>query len=113
MGTFDVHSDIHQLPGMASAGSAEAYGLYLRCGSWTCSHGRLDVVPAAIVEEFSNGRQEPVSLLIAAGLWERASDGYLMLKGPSDDPDDGLPLWRYTDHDLGGRLFAQDDAPNT
>lgn len=113
MGTFDVHSDIHQLLGMGSAEANEAYGLYLLCGSWTCSHGRLDVVPAAIVEEFSNGHQEPVNRLVTAGLWERVEEGYLMLRGPSDDPDDGLPLWRYTDDDLGGRLFAQDDAPNT
>lgn len=113
MGTFDVHTDISELPLMASPESNEARGLYLRCGAWTGSHGRLGVVPFSVVKELSNGRQEPVDLLVGAGLWERAEEGYRMLRGPSDDPDDGLPLWRYTDDDLGGRLFAWDRTPNT
>lgn len=113
MGTFDVHSDINELPFMRSPDSNEAMGLYLRCGSWTGSHGRLGVVPLAIAQEFSNGRQEAIELLVVAGLWERVEEGYRMLRGPSDEPDDGLPLWRYSDDDLGGRLFAVDDAPNT
>lgn len=113
LGTFDVHSDVGELPFMGSPDANEAMGLYLRCGSWTGSHGRQGVVPLSIVDEFSNGRHEPVDLLVEAGLWDRGEDGYRMLRGPSDDPDDGLPLWRYSDDDLGGRLFAVDDTPNT
>jgi hypothetical protein len=50
--------------------------------------------------------------LIQAGLWERADGGFKMLQGPHNDPDLPLPLWRYSDDDLGGRLFAVDDSPN-
>ena len=113
MGTFDVHSDINELPLMSSPHANEAVGLYVMCGSWTGSHGRSGVVPVTIVQELSRGRREPVDLLVGSGLWEPIADGYRMLRGPSGDPDADLPLWRYSDDDLGGRLFARDNTPNT
>ena len=56
--------------------------------------------------------QAPVDLLVEAGLWQGVDDGYRMLLGPSHDPDDGLTLWRYSDDDLGARLWTIDDTPN-
>jgi len=41
-------------------------------------------------------------VLMDAGLWRRQESGYRMLRGPSRDPDQPMPLWRYGDSDLGG-----------
>lgn len=89
-----------------------ALGLFVLTGSWTGSHGRTGVVPHDVVQEMSSGDQDAVNRLLRAGLWERCDDGFRLLRGPHSDPDLPLPLWRYTDDDLGERLFARDDAPN-
>lgn len=107
MGTFDIHSDANLLPMVSASGGSEAMGLFVVCGTWTASHGRQGVVPREVVERFANGRPEPVALLLEAGLWELADEGYRMLHGPSDELEGGLPLWRYSDDDLGGRLLSR------
>lgn len=112
MATFDSHSDVTELPILQGPGGLAALGLWMRCGSWTASHGQTGVVPHAVAEEMSSGDQGAVQLLVDAGLWERLPEGYRMLRGPSSDPDLPLPLWRYSDDDLGGRLFSLDQTPN-
>ncbi|SUF08976.1 Uncharacterised protein [Rhodococcus gordoniae] len=36
-----------------------------------------------------------------------------MLQGPSNDPDQPLPVWRCGDDDLDGHPVAVYDTPNT
>jgi len=112
MGTFDCHSDVTELEGMRGPGGLTAHGLYLRTGAWTGSHGRTGVVPDDVAQEMSGGDQDAIDRLIRAGLWEKCDSGYRMLRGPHSDPDLPLPLWRYSDDDLGGRPFAMDTTPN-
>jgi hypothetical protein len=112
MGTFDWHSDITELDGMRGPGGLAAHGLYVLTGAWTGSHGRTGIVPDEIAEEMSRGDEDAITRLIRAGLWERCEGGYRMLRGPSADPDLPMPLWRYSDDDLGRRLFALDPTPN-
>ena len=111
MGTFDLHSDVGELDGMQGAEALASLGLFLRSGAWTGSHGRTGFVPDHIVQEFG-GDADSIGRLVEVGLWERGDGGYRMLRGPHSDPDQPLPLWRYSDDDLGGRLFAIDDTPN-
>lgn len=113
MGTFDWHSDVAELPHVGGPEGLAAFGMWVRCGTWTSANGRTGIVPDHIAADFSQGQSDLIEQLIAAGLWERTDCGYLMLRGPSTDPDQPMPLWRYGDEDLGGRLFAIDDAPNT
>lgn len=113
MGTFDIHSDILELPELQGQEGLIAHELWYRCGQWTAAHGRTGVVPHSIARDLFGGDDATIERLIRAGLWETTNDGYRMLRGPSSDPDQPLPLWRYSDDDLGGRLFARDDAPNT
>lgn len=112
MGTFDIHSDVIDLPELQGPEGLEAHGLWHRCGTWTAANGRTGLVPGDIARKFSCGNVAAIDRLIQAGLWEASDDGYRMLRGPSSDPDQPLPLWRYSDDDLGGRLFAFDDTPN-
>lgn len=112
MGTFDIHSDIHDLPGIAGPDGLAAYGLWARCGTWSSRNGRTGIVPKNIVEEFASDDQESIERLVSAGLWEPIPEGYRMLQGSNADPDLLLPLWRYGDDD-GRFLFEIDDTPNT
>jgi hypothetical protein len=83
-------------------------------GSWTSAHGRTGYVPdSALVETYGSTEAltDAVDRLIAADLWKREGEGYRMLHGPHSDPDMPLPLWRYSDEDLGSQLFAIDDTP--
>lgn len=75
--------------------------------------GKPESYPKGIAHELFGGDDATIEHLIRAGLWEATDDGYRMLRGPSSDPDQPLPLWRYSDDDLDGRLFARDDTPNT
>jgi hypothetical protein len=116
VGTFDWHSDVESLGLFEHEDGLAAFGLWVRAGSWTGSHGRTGFVSDGLLREMggaSDSMAGPVGLLVEVGLWERKDRGYLMLRGPHADPDDPLPLWRYSDTDLGGRLFGFDDAPNT
>lgn len=112
MGTFDTHTDIHDLPELQGAAGLAPLGLFLRCGSWTSAHGQTGVVPRAIAEDFATGNEGSIDVLVQAGLWEPIPEGYRMLRGPHADPDQPMPLWRYGDGDIPG-LFAIDDTPNT
>ncbi len=113
VGTFDWHSDINDLDGVAGPDGLAAFGLYLRTGSWTSSNGRTGVVPDAVVLELGAGDQDSVDRLVRAGLWQRCDGGYRMLRGPHSEPAQPMPLWRYTDDDLDSRLFGPDPRPNT
>lgn len=113
MGTFDIHSDIFELPELEGPDGLAARGLWYRCSMWTATNGQTGVVPQSIAHELYGGDDATIERLIRAGLWEATNDGYRMLRGPSSDPDQPLPLWRYRDDDLGGRPFARDDTPNT
>lgn len=112
MGTFDVHSDLHELDGLRGPDGLAAVGLFSLAGAWTGSHGRRAIVPDHIVSDLASDDPESVELLVRVGLWERVPEGYRMLRGPHSDPDLPMPLWRYSDDDLGGRLFVIDDTPN-
>lgn len=115
MGTFDIHSDLHDLPELQGPEALAAVGLFTLAGTWTSANGQTGFVPdAALVEIYGNPNtlQEDIDRLITAGLWQREKGGYRMLLGPHSDPNLPLPLWRYGDGDLGGRLFAVDDTPN-
>lgn len=111
MGTFDWHSDINELEGVRGSEGLAALGLYVRAGAWTGSHGRTGLVADEVVQEMA-GDQDSVDRLMRAGLWERCEGGYRMLRGPHSDPVLPMPLWRYTDTDLQGRLFGVDPTPN-
>lgn len=113
MGTFDWHSDVGELPHVGGPDGLAAFGMWVRCGTRTSANGRTGIVPDHIAADFSRGQSDLIEQLIAAGLWERTDGGYRMLRGPSTDADQPMPLWRYGDEDLGGRLFAIDDTPNT
>lgn len=113
MATFDYHHDVTALPALQGPGGNAALGLWSRCGAWTASHGQSGIVPREVAEELSGADQQAVQLIVSAGLWEEIPEGYRMLRGPSSDPDLPMPLWRYSDDDLGGRLFALDGTPNT
>ncbi|WP_144440176.1 hypothetical protein [Rhodococcus erythropolis] len=113
MGTFDSHSDVHEIPSLRGPQGLAAVGLWQLCGTWSSANGRTGFVPDEVVERYAVNQDEVVQQLVEAGLWEHMEGGYKMLRGPSDDPDIPLPLWRYSDHDLGGRMFAVDDTPNT
>ncbi|HEY3547822.1 MAG TPA: hypothetical protein VGK17_17255 [Propionicimonas sp.] len=115
MGTFDWHSDIETIGLFQHDDGLAAFGLWARAGAWTGCHGRTAFVSDALLEELggtSDSMAGSVRLLVEVGLWERAEGGYRMLRGPHADPDQPLPLWRYSDADLGGRLFGVDDTPN-
>lgn len=113
MGTFDWHSDVSEIPAMRGSDGLAAFGLWLRCGTWTSANGRTAVVPGHIAADFSGGHHDLIAQIVEAGLWEPLDEDYRMLRGPSSDADQPMPLWRYGDEELGGRLFARDDAPNT
>lgn len=112
MGTFDVHSDLHELDGLRGPDGLAAVGIFTLAGAWTGSHGRTGFVPNDVVKEIAGNDTESVEVLVNAGLWEKTAEGYRMLRGPHTDPDLPMPLWRYSDVDLGGRLFQIDDTPN-
>lgn len=112
MGTFDWHSDVNELPGLAGPDGLAAFGLWIQCGLWTSRNGRTGFVPDEVVAEVAGEDEDSVSRLIEAGLWQRTAGGVRMLRGPSSDPDQPLPLWRYGDGPARG-LFEADDAPNT
>lgn len=112
MGTFDFHSDIHEIDGLRGPEGLAAVGLFMSTGAWTGSHGRTGIVPRDFAVETAGGDQDSIDRLIRAGLWEEIPEGYRMLRGPHSDPDLPMPLWRYTDDDLGDRIFAMDDTPN-
>lgn len=112
VGTFDCHSDILELDGLRGPEGLAAHGLYVLTGSWTGSHGRTGVVPDDIVENFARGDRDSIDRLVRAGLWERCDIGYRLLRGPHSEPGLPMPLWRYSDDDLGGRLFGIDPSPN-
>lgn len=116
MGTFDIHSDVRELEQLRGHEGLIAYGLFTLLGSWTSANGRTGYVPDHVLfKEFEDltAAADAIGRLEAAGLWKREGQGYRMLRGPHSDPDLPLPLWRYGDDDLGGRLFAIDDTPNT
>ena len=113
MGTFDFHTDVYELPGMKGPDGLGAFGLWSRCGAWTSRHGRTGLVPHHVVAQMAGRDRGLVQVLVGAGLWRPEEGGYRMLRGPSDNPDQPLPLWRYGDGDLGEQLLAMDDAPNT
>lgn len=115
MGTFDWHSEIESLGLFQHEDGLAAFGLWVRAGAWTGSHGRTGFVNDELLRELGGASDEmagPVGLLVEAGLWEREGGGYRMLRGPHADPDQLLPLWRYSDTDLGGHIFGVDDTPN-
>lgn len=111
VGTFDTHTDFYELQALKGEHGLEAIGLWQSCGARTSRNGRTGFVPDDVVKEM-RGTEEAIACLVGAGVWERRAEGYAMLCGPTTDPDDPLPLWRYGDEDLGGRLFAMDDTPN-
>lgn len=113
MGTFDFHTDVYELPGMKGPDGLAAFGLWSRCGAWTSRHGRTGLVPHHVVAQMAGRDRGLVQVLVGAGLWRRQESGYRMLRGPSNDPDQPMPLWRYGDSDLGRRLLVMDDAPDT
>lgn len=112
MGTFDVHSDIHELDSLRGPDGLAAVGLFMLAGAWTGSHDRTGLVPDDVVKEIAGNDTESINHLVDAGLWERRREGYQMLRGPHSDPNLPMPLWRYGDTELGGRLFQIDDTPN-
>ncbi|PZF86046.1 hypothetical protein [Jiangella anatolica] len=115
MGTFDWHSDIDSTGLFEHEDGLAAFGLWIRAGTWTGGHGRTGFVGDAQLRELFGASDEiagEVRLLVEVGLWEREEGGYRMLRGPHTDPDQPLPLWRYSDTDLDGRLFGVDDTPN-
>lgn len=111
MGSFDIHSDVHEIPEVAGPGGLAAFGLWWRCGTWTSRNGRTGVVPRSVVEEYAGDDTDSVDRLVIAGLWEPIVEGYRMLRGPSSDPGLPLPLWRYGDGDSD--VLQVDDTPNT
>lgn len=113
MGTFDWHSDVNDLPVWGGPDGLVAFGLWVRSGCWTSANGRTGVVPNDVASALSGGDDAAIAVLVDAGLWEPTREGYRMLRGPSSGPDQPLPIWRYSDGDTGGRLFARDDAPDT
>ncbi|TXR55760.1 hypothetical protein [Quadrisphaera setariae] len=115
MGTFDIHSDLFELEPLRAPAGLAATGLFTRMGSWTSAHGRTGYVPDEALEaadEDASSAADAIDRLVKAGLWRREGGGYRMLRGPHADPDQALPLWRYSDGDSGGRLIAVDDAPD-
>jgi len=112
VGTFDWHSDVNDLPGVAGPGGLAAFGLWISCGAWTSRNGRTGFIPTEVVDELAGSDQDSIDRLVQAGLWQPAPAGYTMLRGPSSDPDLPLPLWRYGDGPAH-RLFEVDDTPNT
>ena len=112
MGTFDWHSDVSEIPMLQGFDGLAAFALWGQCGNWTSVNGRAGIVPTGIASEFSDGQRCLIDLLVEAGLWEHVDGGYLMLRGPTDDPDQPLPLWRYGDEDLDGRPFGSGGSPN-
>ncbi|WP_125778371.1 hypothetical protein [Antribacter gilvus] len=115
MGTFDWHTDIHQLEPLRGPAGLAATGLFVRAGSWTSQAGRTAFATDEALVELCGDVSKmsaDIDLLVEAGLWEPCDGGYRMLRGPHNDPDLPLPLWRYSDDDLGGRLFAVDDTPD-
>jgi hypothetical protein len=115
MATFDVHSDINDLKPLRGPDGLAALGLYVRTGSLTAKHQTGFVSDEAFDELRVNvtAVAADIERLVEAGLWERAEGGYRMLRGPHNDPDLPMPLWRYNEGDLGGRLFDVDRTPNT
>lgn len=113
MGSFDTHHEIHELEGLRGPDGLAATGLFFRAGVWTAGNGRTGVVPTEVVAAMASNDPESVERLVRVGLWEECAEGYRMLRGPHSDPDQAMPLWRYSDEDLGGRVFVPDDAPNT
>lgn len=113
MGTFDWHSDVNELDALKGPGGLAALGLFVSSGAWTGSHGRTGIVPGDVATDMAGSDDDAVDRLIRAGLWEKIPEGYRLLRGPNSDPDLPMPLWRYTDDDLGGQLIATDPTPNT
>lgn len=101
---------MHELEGLRGVEGLAATGLFMRAGAWTGSHGRTGIVPNDVVMEMSGSDKESVERLVQVGLWEKTEEGYKMLRGPHSDPSLPMPLWRYSDTDLGGRLFQIDDT---
>lgn len=115
MGTFDIHADVAELEPLRAPEGLTALGLFSSMGSWTSAHGRTGYVPdSALIETYgsTDALIDAIDRLISAGLWKREGEGYRMLRGPHSDPDMPLPLWRYSDDDLAGQLFASDKTPN-
>lgn len=113
MATFDVHSDVHEISALQGPDGLASVGLWGRCGSWTASNGRTGFVPDQVAQTFGANQDDVIQKLVDAGLWERAEGGYRMLRGPSEDPDSPLPLWRYGDGDFDGWMVVADDTPDT
>ena len=113
MGSFDTHREIHELEGLRGPEGLAATGLFFRAGIWTAGHGRTGIVPTEVVASMAASDPESVERLVRVGLWEECAEGFRMLRGPHSNPDLPMPLWCYSEEDLGGRLFALDDAPNT
>lgn len=112
VGTFDWHSDVNDLSGIAGPDGLAAFGLWISCGAWTSRSGRTGFIPTEVVDELAGSDQDSIDRLVKAGLWQPTPAGYAMLRGPSSDPDLPLPLWRYGDGPAH-RLFEVDDTPNT
>lgn len=102
--SFDQHSDAISHPAFTGDLGLAAMGLWTLCGSWTSANGRTGVVPKEIAEDF--GDAATIGKLVDDGMWRDTPDGYEMLRGPSTDFP--LPLWRYSDEPMDGRLFSID-----
>lgn len=109
--SFDVHSDAGEHLAFQGEDGLAAFGFWSRCGSWTSANGKTGLVPHNVAQAF--GDPGLVRTLVDGGIWQETAFGYRMLLGPTTDPDDPLPLWRYSPGDVTTGLFELDDTPNT
>lgn len=89
--SFHFHSTASEHPAFQNQSGHAAFVLWVRCGTWTSTHGSTGVVPKRIAEEY--GTPDLIKTLIDHGLWSEVGRGYEMWHGPSH----GMPssLWQY------------------
>jgi len=111
---FHTHSDLWESDEFDL--SQNAFLVFTRCGNWTARHHADGLVPPDLPyrvdytpDEFGLSPKDAIAELERVGLWTPLPDGgWRMERGPSEDLDSPMPLWRYSAPLAGGIEIAPD-----